>query len=559
MGMSQALTWRDDAWGDDYRDYDQPRTEKRYTAMSPIEALQSYARFRSAVFRPYQEQAIRFIQQCDRKVIVLESPTGSGKSIIGACAGKMLGSLTYLCHSKVLQEQLATDFPDFKILMGRNNYQCGRAPLLKADECNFKECWNSCPYNVQKRKTLNARLRVLNYAYFLTEANGPGKFSGFDFMVCDEADILENILSGYVSLEFTERMLQDLKIDPPRYKTTSSEKSIPEWKRWAADALSKTLNKIFELEKKVDQDGDDEEDEFGQTESDYAAAIHKDIKRFKRFESKLMLFHTHVDKSWLQKEDDTRFGHKWVFEPLWVNEDITEQYFLRHVERKIVLMSATFPPIRVLSKILGIPMKMMDYMQIPSTFDPVRRPVYIQPAGCLNQKTFDVDVSRVIEKVDQILEHYAEQKGLIHCVSYKLMREIYDNSEYQYRLLYHTQFNRMEMLEQFKASDEPVVLLSPSMERGVSLNDDLARFIIIAKCPYESLADKRTSQRLYSGFIGQHWYTAMTAQNIIQMAGRGMRHADDQCDVYIVDQAAKDLILKNVKLFPEYFRDAIEL
>jgi len=58
-----------------------------------------------------------------------------------------------------------------------------------------------------------------------------------------------------------------------------------------------------------------------------------------------------------------------------------------------------------------------------------------------------------------------------------------------------------------KESDEDTVIVSPSMNTGVSFDDDTARFQIIAKVPYPSLASQKNKLRqriIQSGILGKH-------------------------------------------------------
>jgi Rad3-related DNA helicases len=61
------------------------------------------------------------------------------------------------------------------------------------------------------------------------------------------------------------------------------------------------------------------------------------------------------------------------------------------------------------------------------------------------------------------------------------------------------------------------------------------------------------------GQEGNTWYKVQTIRDVVQMCGRGMRHADDWCHTYIIDsQFAKNLYGKNKSLFPDWFREAVD-
>jgi len=235
--------------------------------------------------------------------------------------------------------------------------------------------------------------------------------------------------------------------------------------------------------------------------------------------------------------------------------ELSEQYLWRH-GKKFVLMSATFPPKLVLAKCLGLDTSDMDYYEIPSQFPVENRPVYCYPVASMTAKTTDMELPKLIEAVKCIVDHYPSQKGIIHAVSYALANKIMEGVD-SVRLITHNSKDRQDVIDQFTNSDEPLVLVSPSIERGLSLEEDKCRFIIIAKCPYLSLGDKVTAARLYSSKIGQIWYGSNAALTVVQMAGRAVRSNVDQADTYILDLKVKELILKNPSWFPSWWLDGL--
>ncbi len=102
------------------------------------------------------------------------------------------------------------------------------------------------------------------------------------------------------------------------------------------------------------------------------------------------------------------------------------------------------------------------------------------------------------------------------------------------------------------------VFVSPSSIRGVDLPDDLCRFIIIAKAPFQSLADKLVSARVYGSGLGAFWYRAICAQDIVQASGRGVRHKEDYCTTYLLDKQMEKLVVDNQNLFPRYWMEAVD-
>jgi len=86
------------------------------------------------------------------KYIILEAPTGFGKSPVAIAAALTLGT-SYICTAtKDLQTQYARDFPFLKVAKGKNNficavkndfiingtYKCGSCVSNSANECHHK-------------------------------------------------------------------------------------------------------------------------------------------------------------------------------------------------------------------------------------------------------------------------------------------------------------------------------------------------------------------------------------------------------------------------------------
>jgi len=137
-------------------------------------AKAQFSKYASSPFRKFQQEAIQYAVESDRKIVVLEASTGSGKSLIGLTAGAMGGKLIYLVHTKLLQNQITNDFPEAESLFGRNNYPCRRNEDVTCEDCtstskqrcDFKK--SGCLYETRKKEVLKAKYRILNYSYYLS-------------------------------------------------------------------------------------------------------------------------------------------------------------------------------------------------------------------------------------------------------------------------------------------------------------------------------------------------------------------------------------------------------
>lgn len=507
-----------------------------------------YSNFDGKDFRAYQKDAVEYILESKKKVTVACLPCGAGKSLIGTVAAGVSGGGTYLVHSKALQVQLQEDFPELPILWGRGNYPClrseGRVSCAECSHSSGSVCRNKagrCEYVMAKRYALQAPVRILNYEYWITEANYVGGFGNEDLVIVDEADALENVMAKFVGLEFSQGMMRNLGIQTPKYKTTSSEKSLDEWRSWARTAIFKVLRKIADLT--IQMKGEEVEPELIRRKEKLTGILRK-----------LNMFMECVDDTWLYDEKEWDGKKSISFRPTWVTKELAERYVWGH-GRKFVLMSATFPPLPVLAKVLGLSMGDIAYREFPSTFPAENRPIILNPVANLVYAEMEVESEKVVEEVKRLLEFHKQEKGLIHTVSYKLARMVLDIGDP--RLVSHNGNDKILAVEDFKNSPEPLVMVSPSSERGISLDGDKCRWIVWVKAPYLNLRDKLVSARLYKSPVGNLWYKSSTLMTVVQGCGRAVRSKDDYAITYLLDQQIVKLLTENPGLVPGWWKEAI--
>ena len=134
-------------------------------------------------------------------------------------------------------------------MWGRSNFNCNQSPDTRTADlcihssrtpCDYKKV---CLYEVQKRSVLEHSYQILNYNYFLNEANHVGMFSDYPIIICDEADTLEGLLTSFVELRISQTQLDLLGIKPPKYRTTNAKRGLESWKSWAEKEASVKIEK----------------------------------------------------------------------------------------------------------------------------------------------------------------------------------------------------------------------------------------------------------------------------------------------------------------------------
>ena len=509
-------------------------------------------------WRPGQHDIIDSIRSNQKRLSMLSAPVGSGKSAIAVASGFGRRTL-YLCTTKQLQDQLQADFPNAVVLKGRSNYVCLKNPnLLTAEHCtrsrskrDCKKCgytgWceghrdsgydgrctceSECEYLQTKEAALNASLAVLNIQLFMTEANMVGGFSGWPYMIIDEADLLESALMNYVDLTITKKNIETLQLEPPKYKT--KPESWIEWMR--TDAIPRC------------------EDALEALQGYWTPSNLKLETTLTRLVSKLRFAaHEIPTGNWVFIPDEER----WSFKPVFVNKYAANTLWC-HCQ-KVTMMSATLVNPPQICRDIGFNQNEAQVFEMGSSFPIKSRRVIFRPAAYVTFKTFEQEFPRVVAGLDDVLDAHPDVKVLVHAVSYVNAREILRLSRHRGRMITHeNSVDKDTALDRFKQATYPAVMVSPSMDRGVDLSYDLCRVLVLCKVPYASLKDKQIAARVYGSKDGNEWYATNTIRTIVQASGRATRSADDWSVTYILDGQFAKLYWEYAKVFPKWWRDAL--
>lgn len=494
--------------------------------------------------RPHQWNAVREIMQAyenGARVVWLDAPTGSGKTLIAEMVRRLLGVKgLYVCSGKTLQHQFMRDFPDAKLLMGRGNYPTELMPEpYTAGDCTMPDCgWcetaNSCPYQVAKRAAIRGPLSVLNTSYFLAEGNYVGDVvNKAEFVVLDECDVLERELMGFVEFRVGPRMMKDLGLVAP--KKGSHKGTIQEWME--QDLVEGITRASREVPKHLDQLEKlryrKRLGELRQKASMVAGQIHKD--------------------EWIRDND----AGPLVMKPVKVSE-YGEDYLWRHGKRWLC-MSATIISPDELCDSLGLNPSECQVVRVPMTFDVEKRIVNVAPVANVVSKEKDTAYPQLASAIRRIMDMHPTERVLVHTVSYELSKDLFNRLRDTGRAITYTQSqDRDTALRQLRDSDNGVLLAS-SLDRGVDLKDDECRVVVVAKCPFPYLGDKQVSARMHLT-NGQSWYNVQTIRSMVQMTGRAVRSNDDWCVSYILDkQFVSNLYRRNKMLFPSWWRDSLNM
>lgn len=507
-------------------------------------------------FRPHQVQAVTEVVEAFHRVpvVVLDAPTGSGKTLIAETVRRMLRtSAVYMCTTKGLQDQFVKDYPYASVLKGRRNYPTQRFPNsfhpdeynghLSCDDCTWRqerpECrWcerkSRCPYIIAKSQALSSMLAVLNTAYFLTAANRAHSFTDSRLVIADEADTLEQQLMGFVSVEISPRRMEKYGWMPPKKVTV-----VESWKEW----LDETIPNVERQRRLLPSQSTELRNI---REAKYLDSLRENLRSIR----------STIDAGyWVYTGRDNRVS----FRPSRV-DTMGQEFLWTHSERWL-LMSATVISSQELLESLGYTGQ-YEVVRVPSTFPVENRRVTIWPVANMSKKAQENGDSkeRVVDAINAILARHTGERVLLHCVSYDLARTISAGIRSSDRRIYtYTSADeRNRALDAFCGEGgKSGVLVAPSMDRGVDLPDDLCRVQIVAKIPYPNLGDRQVNARKWSRG-GNVWYMVQTIRTLVQMCGRGVRSSTDYCTTYILDaQFGNGLWSRGRGMFPQWFKDAL--
>jgi ATP-dependent DNA helicase DinG len=526
--------------------------------------------------RDQQREAIEFALrefESGKRFVIIEAGTGVGKSAIGVCISRALSNWLpskdeykrgayFLTTQKILQEQYLDDFGGCKgpmtSIKSSSNYQCKyhkkqscgegqRLLKLEQDKTSrfFRTCSFSCNYKEEKGKFMESPESITNFSYFLAETTYAGKLLPRDVLVVDEAHNSDGELSKFIEVSVSEKFAQTvLNLQMP--KTLTTERAAFEWIKNVY--ITKLTSHLKHIESMFEQH----------------AGLREKVKEFDALSRQIEMLDKHMCK--VNRFIDLFDEDNWVFNITETEDQKTRRLEFKPIDispyseqalfkfgRKVLMLSATILNQRAFCESLGIPLESAAFISLPSPFPVENRPVLASSIGKMSAGEIDNTLPKLAEAVRQILAAHPNEKGIIHCHSYKVSSYIMKNIRNK-RLLTHKSEDREDVLNQHISSKEPTVLVTPSMTEGVDLKGDLSRFQIICKVPYPYLGDKLVQKRMRKW---SWWYPLQTAKTIIQSLGRSIRSADDHAVSYILDSDWDRFYGQQRDMFPESFRESV--
>ena len=535
--------------------------------------------------RKEQVEAIEFIDQQYKKdpttkFFLLNLPTGVGKSHLALMLAdwyrknkNKMARVDIITNSKILQDQYSFTYESIADLKGKENYECSSYSCSCSQGAEFnrlnKTSCDYCPYSSARDLYMSSGISLTNfYLYILYAMYNQKMMEVRDarVLIVDEAHDFDDVMSSFISIKITENIVKRFKFSNEYtiLKKLTSVRTIADYVDFLEGLNAEIIITMEQMEKGLSsQKRNPVEDKRDIKISKVLNTKNGDIKvmqlitDLKQLNIKIELFLKEFKDNPNNWVLETNYNEKQKqkelsLEPIWAY-DYLDKYVFSHYDM-VFLMSGTILDKNLFCQLNGLDVTKAAYYSIPSPFEAKNRPIIYMPLGKMSYKNKEETFQRYIPYIKKILNKYAGQKGIIHTNSFELSNWIQKSIDDE-RLVFHDSTNKDEILKWHIETDRPTVLVSPSMDTGVSLDDDLARFQIIAKIPYPSLASQKNKMRQINN---PEWYAWKTSASLQQACGRAVRGSDDYADTIILDGSFGDVLRHSSHLLPDWFQESIK-
>jgi len=549
-------------------------------------------------FREKQKKAIvelaKGIEDPETDVVLLNAPTGAGKSLIlNTAASVTAGSSFIATPLNTLVDQMDNDpmiSPSILSIKGRNNYDCIHpedrgTPVDEAVcqrdssfDCEMKD---ECPYYGRKKAALSHPQVVTNMAYLLAEGMIPDDVEGTlgdrAKLFIDECQNIESSARSFIQFTVSRYTVPDDVWNNIRLPPKRDCDDLDKVADWVRNELLDQIDATMEALRSIPVLDEEESSE---------------MEELQQFRLRVMNFlDDFEDNEWVtDRQQDFRKNkpdkNKLVFEPVFIGRFLKNLLWNRG--ETVVLSSATIPGKGWLDE-MGLDDANVKKINLGSTFPLENRRIICNlDVGKMVSERSDGEDNRetnawpMAKRIINIAKHHEGEKGMIHCRSYSIMKllrrqminhdtievngEVVDTQKFWHdNCMEQDRYNRDESLEEWIESDKQV-FFSVAMDEGVDLKGDKCRWQVLAKVLYPFMTEMMKRRKEIADESGRsqdfwNYYNRQAAIQIQQAYGRGVRSKDDHCVFYILDSSAvqnQGLIQMNAELFNSWFLEAIE-
>lgn len=484
-------------------------------------------------WRPGQAEAIEGALAAPTRFVAIQAPTGSGKSAIAAAIAQLSTRSVILTATKGLQDQYAAmGIPEMADIRGAQNYECLAArdqfrrsfPGRRIVGCDEGPCLvgvcctrrgGGCCYFDTLQAATRANVVTTNYAYWLS--GDPAKLQQRHTALLDEAHAVPEALVNAAAIEISQAQMGTAL---PHEGATAEM-----WRAWAAGYLP-----------------------VAHTRAEQGPV--RERHRWKRLATDLATISTLHHDHWAWEWPTAHSARFAPISPALLAERLFQGL------NQVVFLSATLTPHTLMA--LGILPKAVTWITLPSPFPVVHRPIIVyKPAGRVDYR-MDSEKERIwLDVIDTLLADRADRKGLLHTVSYRRQDLLATMSRHADRMIVPRHARQLaQAVADFRRAGPGTILVSPALGTGYNFAYGDAEYQIIAKVPFPDTRSPILQARLA---CRPSYRDELTAQALVQMAGRIVRAADDRGETIITDAHAAWFLTKHQHALAAWFVEAVRL
>lgn len=542
---------------------------------------------KNITFRKEQTEAMDFIfdtieNDPNKRNILLDLPTGVGKSILGLsfCQRYLKdvnssAKFDFITNSKMLQQQYFEEFNSPSNLWGKNNYTCDKYNCAcetgkELNRVNKSNC-EYCPYDRAKNSYLFDDVNLTNFHLFVMLHMYQEEYMNqrkSNVLIVDECHNFEKIFSDFIAINLSEGGIKKLGLKNYKsiFKSIGNVKSMDMFIEFCEEfLLNEIADRINEIKSELKSDGvagykmrerqKKMKDVINDT-SHSSVSNMRILGELESYVSKIKHFITDyakIPENWVMETTYNNNKNREIkIQPVWAHP-----YLEKHIWSKydhVIMMSGTILDKDLFSYINGLSVHQTEYYSIDSPFDVKNRPIYYMPIGKMTYTKKQDTFKKYVPFLEKIMKKYKSDKGVIHSHTYELSKWVKNNVEND-RFIFHDYKDKDRALKIHYNGDDPSVLCSPSISTGVDLENERARFQVMLKVPYPSLASKKNKMRQSTM---PEYYAWETVAGIIQMYGRAVRSYNDYADFIILDGSFGDVMRYSSRFIPNWVMKAIK-
>lgn len=473
-------------------------------------------RFFSCTPTPSQLSVFEKAINAPTSAVLIVAPTAFGKSVLADAfldyySSKLLKT-TYLVPTNVLVDQFSRMFSRFKPMLSRKFHKCVYHDGKKLVYTDAAHCSKKCP-KYGKPQYCEYIRSVQDYKEAFTSVTNywmpfAHRIKNLDVVIVDEAHLWFDYFFATLN-----------KVVFPNDLNYPHTYNVIELKAWAEAMLRSSKRNT---------------------------TIYKNLKVL------IDELSGYSDKYVISVEDFNEDGisRALVLYPKQVSDAFNA--FVRG--KKLICLSATISE-KDLQK-LGYAGN-FTIIEAESPIPASRRPVHVMPFLNMSAKEDFPNIVQALRFIKHLHDTRPNENGFVH-VTYKLserfrlLMETPEFAEMRQYCMFHTVFDKIEQFNEFiKRRGSGFVFFGAGMYEGIDLKDDIARWQVIPKIAWSSMMSAVTLSYIEESSDN---YDYITAQKLMQAAGRICRHPGDYGDTYILDRSFHMFSKTN---FFKWFTDAL--